>query len=63
MNPLRRFAAEKPVWGTCAGMILNDPLKDPRISLFKFHPQRKCLKMKIFPSQEKLPFASIRQIR
>jgi hypothetical protein len=44
-------------------MILNDPLKDPRISLFKFHPQRKCLKMKIFPSQEKLPFASIRQIR
>ena len=22
MNPLRRFAAEKPVWGTCAGMIL-----------------------------------------
>jgi 5'-phosphate synthase pdxT subunit len=22
MDPLRRFAAEKPVWGTCAGMIL-----------------------------------------
>lgn len=21
MEPLRRFAAEKPVWGTCAGMI------------------------------------------
>jgi 5'-phosphate synthase pdxT subunit len=22
MNPLRRFAGDKPVWGTCAGMIL-----------------------------------------
>jgi 5'-phosphate synthase pdxT subunit len=22
MEPLRRFAAEKPVWGTCAGMIV-----------------------------------------
>jgi 5'-phosphate synthase pdxT subunit len=22
MEPLRQFAAEKPVWGTCAGMIL-----------------------------------------
>ena len=22
MDPLRRFASEKPVWGTCAGMIL-----------------------------------------
>jgi len=22
INPLRRFAGEKPVWGTCAGMIL-----------------------------------------
>ncbi|NLE50314.1 MAG: pyridoxal 5'-phosphate synthase glutaminase subunit PdxT, partial [Chloroflexi bacterium] len=22
LEPLRRFAAEKPVWGTCAGMIM-----------------------------------------
>lgn len=43
MEPLRRFAAERPVWGTCAGMIFmaKDVGRDqPRLALMDITVER-----------------------
>jgi 5'-phosphate synthase pdxT subunit len=43
MEPLRRFAAERPVWGTCAGMIFmaRDVGRDqPRLAVMDIEVER-----------------------
>jgi 5'-phosphate synthase pdxT subunit len=43
MEPLRRFAAERPVWGTCAGMIFmaRDIGRDqPRLAVMDIEVER-----------------------
>jgi 5'-phosphate synthase pdxT subunit len=62
VEPIRRFAAEKAVWGTCAGMILLakriEPGK-PILDLMNIAVERNAFGRQIDSFEEALPVAAL----
>jgi len=64
VEPVRRFAAEKAVWGTCAGMILMAKRIEsgqPILSLMNLAVERNAFGRQIDSFEEDLPVAVLKE--